>query len=81
MTWRKHNRTLKHRMHENAIAVIRRAVRLWKERQRVEREMRAKNPAAHQVLQAVRFKWRIKRLAVSEATARVLIADTQADEC
>ncbi|TPP41053.1 hypothetical protein CGC20_37020 [Leishmania donovani] len=81
MTWRKNNRTLKHRMQDNAVAVIRRAVRLWKERRRLERDMRAENPAAYQALQAVRFMRRIKSLVVSEATARVLIADSHADEC
>ncbi|CBZ25348.1 hypothetical protein, unknown function [Leishmania mexicana MHOM/GT/2001/U1103] len=81
MTWRKNNRTLKHRMQDNAIAVIRRAVRLWKERRRLERDMCSENPVAYQTLQAVRFKRRIKSLVVSEATARVLIADSQAEEC
>ncbi|KAK7194993.1 hypothetical protein NESM_000421900 [Novymonas esmeraldas] len=81
MTWRKNNRTLQHRRRENAIAVIRRAVRLWKERRRVEQEMRAENPTAYRAVLAVRFQRRFKSLVVSEATARVHVADAQADEC
>ncbi|GET87530.1 hypothetical protein, unknown function [Leishmania tarentolae] len=81
MTWCKNNRILKHRVRENAIAVIRRAVRLWKERRRLERDMCAGNPEAYQALQALRFQRRIKSLGASESTARVLIADSQAEEC
>ncbi|KAG5508868.1 hypothetical protein JKF63_05371 [Porcisia hertigi] len=81
MTWRKNNRILKLRMRDNAIAVIRRAVRLWKERRRLEREMRVVDPEAYLAMQAVRFQRRIASLVVSEATARVLMADAQADEC
>ncbi|KAG5509029.1 hypothetical protein GH5_06256 [Leishmania sp. Ghana 2012 LV757] len=81
VTWRKNNRALQRRMQENAITVIRRAVRVWKERRRLEQEMCMENSATYQALQAVRFKRRVKSLAVSEATSRVLIADAQADEC
>ncbi|KAG5482445.1 hypothetical protein LSCM4_05705 [Leishmania orientalis] len=80
VTWRKNNRALQRRMQENAITVIRRAVRVWKERRRLEQKMCMENSATYQALQAVRFKRRVKSLAVSEATSRVLIADAQADE-
>ncbi|KAG5482621.1 hypothetical protein CUR178_05764 [Leishmania enriettii] len=81
VTWRENNRALQRRMQENVITVIRRAVRLWKERRRLEEEMCMENSAPYQALQAVRFKRRVKSLAVWEATSRVLIANAQADEC
>lgn len=80
MTWYKNNRILTHRVRENAIRVIRRAVWRWKERRRIDKKMELADPVAYHTLQAVRFQRRLNRIVVVEATARVLIAEGQSED-
>ncbi|KPA78087.1 hypothetical protein ABB37_06815 [Leptomonas pyrrhocoris] len=80
MTWHKNNRILTHRVRENAIRVIRRAVWRWKGRRRLDKKMEETDPAGYRTLQAVRFQRRMNRLIVVEATARVLVAEVQSED-
>jgi tetratricopeptide (TPR) repeat protein len=80
MTWHKNNRVLMHRVRENAIRVIRRAVWRWKERRRLDKKMEETDPAGYRTLLAVRYQRRLNRVVVLEATARVLIAEAQSEE-
>ncbi|KPI86821.1 hypothetical protein ABL78_4098 [Leptomonas seymouri] len=80
MTWHKNNRIWSHRVRENAIRVIRGAVWKWKERRRMDKQMKETDPVGYCTLLAVRFQRRINRIVVVEATARVLIAEGQSED-
>lgn len=78
--WRKNNRTLKSRLHDNAIRVLRRAVRQWKERRRLNRELQRTDPAEYAKLLEVQLTRRINRLKVAEATRRVHVTEEETEE-
>lgn len=79
LTWHKNDRVLRRRVAADAIRVIRGAVRVWRQRRRLEEEMRIQRPEEYRAMMALRLARRLSSFIVREATARILIADAESD--